>query len=396
MRRRSLVLPGLAATALLVPLAGVASAAPASHTSGSSRPTPKPQVVVAGLNNPRQLSLPNEHRLYIAEAGIGGNLATITDPEGGTQGVGLTGSISLVRNPEWARNGTPHRIVTGLLSAAAPDGSGAIGSDGVSVRHGRILIQETAVPPGTVLPPRAARQSGKLLTVRDHGKLRVVADITAFEVAHNPDHQAVESDPYAVLQLRNYALVADAAANDVLKVDRHGHISVWHVFPNIVNATCLDPSIQQPPPNLPGCQFVPTSLATDEHGYVYVGGLGGLVPGQARVVKLTADGRHVLKTWTGLTSVTGVAVGEHGALYVSQLFAPEAHPANPAIQGVLTKITRNGHRYNTDVPFPAGIAVDDHTVYVSAFSIAPGTGLTDPSTGKVVPGTSGQVWRLRW
>jgi hypothetical protein len=55
---------------------------------------------------------------------------------------------------------------------------------------------------------------------------------------------------------------------------------------------------------------------------------------------------------------------------------------------VLTKI-RNGHRTNTDVPFPAGIALDRHgNLFVSAFSIAPDTGLG-------VPNTSGQVWRLR-
>ena len=72
----------------------------------------------------------------------------------------------------------------------------------------------------------------------------------------------------------------------------------------------------------------------------------------------------------------------------NQLFAPQAHPVNPMVQGVLTKI-RNGHRTNTDVPFPAGIALDGHgNLFVSAFSIAPDTGLG-------VPNTSGQVWRLR-
>jgi len=55
-------------------------------------------------------------------------------------------------------------------------------------------------------------------------------------------------------------------------------------------------------------------------------------------VKLDPSGRHVLRVWTGFTAVTGVAVGWDGTLYVSQLFAPQAHPINPIVQGVLTKI----------------------------------------------------------
>lgn len=385
------VLSTIAATAIALPmLAGVAEATPASST-------PRPEVVVAGLNNPRQLSITDSNVLLIAEAGKGGTLATSTDPEGGAQGIGRTGSISAVLAPQHATNTKPYRIISGLLSAASPDGSGAVGPDGVSAhRLSNISIQQTFLPPD-VVPAQDARYNGQLLRASAWTKPRPVADIAGYEQRHNPDGQAIDSDPYAVLQLRDYQLVADAAGNDVLKVDRHGHISVFHVFGNIVNQTCLAPELQQPAPAKPGCQFVPTSLATDRRGHVYVGGLGGLVPGQGRVVELSADGRHVLHTWTGFTAVTGVAVNKYGTVYVSQLFADEAAPANPAIQGVLTKISKSGHRSNLDVPFPAGVVLDGRgNVYVSAFSIAPSNGLSDPSTGTPVPNTSGQVWRLHW
>ena len=377
---------------MIVPMtAGVAEASPSS---------PRPTVVVSGLNNPRQLALLHSAVLLIAEAGKGGNLATVGSPEEGVQGVGYSGSISEVLAPQWRANTSPHRILTGLLSAASPDGSGAVGSDGVSARNlNDIKVQETAFPPEALTSLPGTPNSGKLLSFsqfRPHS-LRPVADISGYESSANPDGQEINSDPYAVLQLSNYALVADAAGNDVLKVDRQGRISTWHVFPNIVNATCLDPSLQQPPPSKPGCQYVPTSLATDRSGHVFVGGLGGLVPGQGSVTELSADGRHVLKSWTGFTGVTGVAVNRRGDLYVSQLFADEAAPINPAIQGVLTKISCNGSRSNVDVPFPAGVVTDDFgNVFVSAFSIAPDTGLVDPSSGHVVPGTSGQIWRLHW
>src|SRR5262249_30656122 len=103
-------------------------------------------------------------------------------------------------------------------------------------------------------------------------------------------------------------------------------------------------------------------------------------------VKLDPFG-HVRRIWHGFTSVTGLAVGWDGTLFVSQLFGEESNPPNPMIQGVLTRISPSGTRTDMDVPFPTGLALDRKNLYVSVFSIAPGTGLG-------VPGTSGQVWRI--
>jgi hypothetical protein len=84
-----------------------------------------PVVVVSGLNNPRQLSLVDT-KLYLAEAGRGGKHAL-----GGGTFVGFTGSIAAVDSRNTVQNAKPHRVVTGLLSAAGKDGSFAVGSDGV-------------------------------------------------------------------------------------------------------------------------------------------------------------------------------------------------------------------------------------------------------------------------
>jgi hypothetical protein len=372
-----------AAGVLAVPLmAGTAQAAPA--------PSKAPVVVVSGLNNPRQLSLVDGVELLVAEAGKGG---TFELPGGGPEGpefIGNTGSVSAVFFPQFVHGTSPHRIVTGLLSGAAQDGSGATGSDGVSARHlfGPIYVQETFFPPNLLPPSVDLKTVGALLKARPYGRVSPVANITAFETKHDPDGKGFDSDPYAVLALDNGELVADAAGNDVLRVDRWGHVSLFHVFPNVTTGACA--SQFDPTPQFPGCNFVPTSLATDRWGNVYVGGLSSLTPGEAQVVKLDPSGRHVLRRWLGFTAVTGVAVRDDGTLYVSQLFADEAHPVNPMIQGVLTKIGPNGSRTNLDVPFPAGIALDRFgNVFVSAFSIAPEGGLG-------VPGTSGQVWRLRF
>lgn len=375
--------------ALIVPFGtGIASAAPA-HKKGTKGPV----VVVSGLNNPRQLSLVHDDVLLIAEAGKGGDVGTITDPEGGTNGFGFTGSVSAVYGPAHAKAQHPHRIVKGLLSAAAaadgpggPKGSGAIGSDGVSAKSlKRIAVQETWFPQ---VPKGANSRNGQLLLTSPYGRIVPFANITRFEQKHDPDGKGFDSDPYAVLAYGNGWLVADAAGNDVLRVDRRGHISVFHVFRNVTTGACAGQF--DPTPAFPGCNFVPTSLAADRWGNVYVGGLSSLTPGEAQVVKLDKHG-HTRARWGGFSAVTGVAVGRDGSLYVSQLFADEAHPIDPSVQGVLTRI-HNGYRTNVDVPFPAGIAVDHHNnVFVSAFSILPDTGAGIPGVD-----TSGQVWRLRF
>ena len=360
------------------------------------KPNAGPTVIATGLNNPRQLSLPVDQALLIAEAGKGG-----TTCQGSGQNqmcVGSTGSVSVRFLPQRDAPRLQFRVVKDLLSAAGGDGSFAVGSDGVSHRvGGPLFIQETYAPPDVVPAPFGA-QAGQLLVARPWGSARPFANISAYEIAHDPDGQGVDSNPYAVLALRDRVLVADAAANTVFSVNRDGEVSVFHVFPNIVNSVTTTATAgwpgYDPTPDFPGANFVPTSLAADEHGDIYVGGLASELPGQAQVVRLDGDSGKVEKTWTGFTTIAGVAVGRDHSLYVSQLFAPQAAPIDPMVTGVLTKVSSEGTRTNKDVPFPAGVAVDSwNNVYVSAFSVAPDTGLVGAPPGV---DTSGQIWRLRF
>jgi hypothetical protein len=389
------LLPGrrtlcLASVATLLTGLGVAGVAASSAGAASG-----PVVVMSHLNNPRQLQLVGDgSELLIAEAGRGGPTQVGTGDD--ATYVGPTGSISAVFVPQNAHGLKPYRLVKGLMSAGSQNGSFAVGSDGVSSRapRGRIYIQETYAPGDVVGAPFGTTQDGRLLTASPYSNsLHTVYNVSYYEKKNDPDHHGFDSDPYAVLARSNDVLVADAAGNDILSVGTT--VRTFHVFPNVTTGGCAKQA--DPGPQFPGCNFVPTSMATDAAGHVYVGGLSSETPGQAQVVVLSADGRKVLGTYRGFTSVTGVAVDAHGNLYVSQLEAAEAHPASEGVVGVLTKIDAAHHRTNVDVPFPAGVAVDNvGNVFVAAWSVAPEGGFTPPGASDPVPGTSGQVWRLHF
>jgi len=362
----------LAATLLSVTGVGVAHAQPGA-----------PTVLVSGLNNPRQLSVMANGQLLIAEAGAGGTTRLGSGKH--ATFIGTTGSVSLVPDPATGSNETPHRVLSGFLSASSAGGVAATGSDGVSARYrGAIKVIETYAPH---LPPFFPAQLGKLFVSHPHGVPTEVADISAFNQATNPDGQPFDSDPYAVLITGDQVeLVADAASNDIVAVT-NGTPSLFHVFPNITTGKCAKKF--DPNPSFPGCNFVPTALAQNRAGDIFVTALASEVPGAGEVVELDPTGATVLHTWTGFSGPDGIVIDHAGDMYVSQLFAPEANPISPMISGVVTEVAPAGTQTNTDVPFPAGLVLDGAgNLYVSAFSIAPATGVGG------IPGTSGQVWRL--
>jgi hypothetical protein len=331
-----------------------------------------PTVLTSGLNNPRQLQLAvGDGVLLIAEAGKGG--PTCEGEGEDAFCVGDTGEISTVLVPMFGSNKRAHTLVRGLFSGAGPDGSFAVGSNGVSARS---LLDLKIV----------ADMDGNLLEARPFGDAEVQASIAGFEAANDPDGQGVESNPYSVLALRDRTLVADAAGNSIVSVDKWGVVSLFAVLPNVTDGLCAGLPNEG---GTTGCDFVPTSLTLGPDGAVYVGGLGAETPGAGRVLKLDPNTGAVLQEWGDLFTVTGVGVGRDGSIYASELFGGDPDAAVP---GQLTRIAPDGSRSSKVVPFPAGVQVDKYNnVYVAAFSTAPDTGLGIPDQD-----TSGQIWRLRF
>ncbi|MDP5182568.1 ScyD/ScyE family protein [Blastococcus sp. BMG 814] len=360
---------GLAITTLGI---SPAVAAPPAGPADASRLAPVP--VARNLDNPRQLDLTDDGVLVIAESGTGGRNCAGEGEDAVC--VGTTGAVSIVRRPSKAQGVTAERVVTGLLSEAGPSGFGATGNDGASARSlDEIFVaKDVDVPDGISGLPE--EQEGKLLRAAAGEPAAVVADVRAFEAANDPDRQGIESNPYAVLDLGDRVLVADAAGNDILAVDERGEISVFAVLPTISGGACDSRQ------NQGGrfCDPVPTSLTFSRDGDVIVAGLGSLVPGAGRVWELDRRTGAIQQTWTGFTGVTGAAQDQAGNLYVSELFGG----ADGAGQVVF--VPKNGARATLPVPRPAGVVVDQPgNVYVAVNSMSPGTG---------APGSDGQVWRL--
>jgi len=402
------------------------------------------RVVVDGLNNPRQLNWSSDLKtLVIAEAGRGG---TACVPEVGCSGP--TGAITLVDRPH-KKHAVAVRAVQGFRSFAGPDGGFAVGSNGADALE---TLDEGFIIAGPDLGSPPEESAAMLLAVGEQpGSYLIIdfADLAAAERTQNPDGRQIDSNPYAILfvdptpkgpiGVDGYALVADAAANAVWKVEPDLSyeppastgcfteqaatnpdfdwsqcfkvaITPWAVFP-------VTSVLPYPGPNATKAQmdayfagrdpeFVPTSLATDKKGHVYVGGLGSGVAGAAQVVQFTAAGEEVTR-FTGFTAITGVAVRGHH-LYVSQLFGPtppmpegetpaDEAPTTEGVPGQIIKTDRrdtDAERYAVEVPLPAGLAVDRKgRLYASVNSIAPAGGLADSPFGAV---GGGAVWEIDW
>jgi len=360
MRNRALLVmatvTAMAASTCLASVAVANAAAPAWTT------------VAAGLNNPRQLTFDNKGNLYVAEAGTGklhasdqsGGCAVF--PEGQSC-AGNTSSVTRIKNP--AGMATSRRVVKGLLSFAGADGSGAVGVDAVSVAplSGDIWAIVTYGPP-TILPKSVKKQNGRLIEVDKvggsyappgGGNIDLHFDVASYSLTHQIAGHEPDTDPYGLLRINGTSYVADAATNVVYQIDAWDHLKTVAKFNS-------RPTIRH--------DAVPTSIAYGG-GKFYVGQLGSLIPGAGKITVFNSSWKG-LKTYTGLTSVTSVAVAKNGDIYATELFtgAPFASP------GALVKIPHDGKPWvRTTLPAPGGVAVDSWGhVYVSINSVSPGGG----------------------
>jgi hypothetical protein len=327
----------------------VATTAPAPASAAGT-------VVATGLNGPRQLSPgPALGTAYVAESD--------------------TGQITLVD----LRTGNK----TPIANAPGAQGVSLGPDDNLYYTMGTPPEDATGVPGATV--------------VRRHpiGHVAARANTLAFELARNPDGQPQFkpngkpydslSNPYSVLAVGPYALVADAGANDILKVHPDGHIDLVSVLPVISDGACVGAKNNGVANG--GCDPVPTGITMGPDGYLYVSTLGAEAPGAGRVYKIDPKTGFIMRTWGDLDPMTGIAVDQNGAIYVSELLygAPEGAPPpgfDPSQIGRLVRIAPDGTRSYAHVTMPAGLTFVGNSLYTTAWAIASFLGI--PNAGQIV------------
>ncbi len=147
------------------------------------------------------------------------------------------------------------------------------------------------------------------------GKVRMIADLQAFEEANDPAGDGTEegSNPFDLARMTGgKTLIADAAGNDLLVADEKGRVDWVATFPT-----------------QGGIQPVPTSAAIGPDGAYYVGELTGapFPTGISRVWRIRPGTRHAAcgtspacsVVVSGLTAIIDLQFGPGGKLYVAQL-----------------------------------------------------------------------------
>jgi hypothetical protein len=320
-----------------------------------------PVVVATGLDNPRQLSF-DGNDLYVAEGGTGGDVYCLPGegPEGGQQCLGFTGAVTKVsRRGQW-------RVLDGLPSIAATDGSSAGGPSDVAVRDGgyALLMGLGAAPAdrdelAAVSDETADAALFGTLLVGSLGRSGtwgpfVLSDVSAYEASDNPQGDEIDTNPVGLYADDDSFVVADAGGNDVLRVDYRGAVSTLATF---------DPT---------GWDAVPTSAVPGPDGALYVSQLTGFPfpAGEAKIFRIAADGT-VTTYAEGLTNVTDLGWYD-GRLYAVQL-ADEGllggeEGAPPS--GSLVRVSPRGNTtVADDLVAPYGLALSRGSAYVTTCSV---------------------------
>jgi hypothetical protein len=356
--------------ALVGPAATPASAAAHPHKATIT-------VVARGLANPRGITMNAGGVLLVAEAGKGGSGPCVPGPEGGTICFGLTSALTAI-----SAAGVAHRIVTGLPSLADPNGAEAVGLDNTTFGAGGIIgVIGMGLSPKTRATFGAkGRLLATMVQLPGSGRPREIADLAAYEQAHNPDHgdpgSSKDTDPYDVVANGGNFLVADAGGNDILNVTPNGHVSTRAVLH--ARLVLAPPSLGLPPGTKIPMQAVPTSIAL-RSGSAYVGQLTGFPfpVGAARVYRLQGSNPVIFRS--GFTNIIDIAYDRSGNLYVLEI-AKNGLLSGSNV-GALIKVAPNGTRTEIakgQLKTPGGMAIAPNgSIYVSVNA-------TSPTKGEVV------------
>lgn len=353
MRTRHLALAATAALALTTALAVPATA----HG---------PTVVAEGLDSPRHLTV-SHGKLYVVEAGRGGDGPCAEHPELGEFCFGYSGAVTRV-DPR----GSDKRVITGLPSIASEEA--AVGPFDIAF-DGKTWVLSSGLGAAPAFR-NSFGEGGPLLGTLLSGSLgsedfHVYADVAANEALNNPDGTDHDSNPTGLVRVGESYYVADAGGNAVVKVGPRRTFSTLAVLPPVPTTKPGPVPVGFP------ADAVPTSVAKGPDGAFYISQLVGFPfeQGSSSIWRVKPGGQP--EKWaTGLTNVTDLAFGPHGKLYAVQLADKGlTDPAGPV--GSLVRVTAHGSSHTTvagGLFAPYGVAFMDGSAYVSTCSLCTGGG----------------------
>lgn len=248
----------------------------------------------------------------------------------------------------------------------------------------------------TVRGDDPANPLAQLKLRRANGQIRIVADLAAYEAAHNPDAGnrygfrglsadclaqlppdfqpytgQVDSNPYALLNVPGGWLVADAGANAILKVTKRGRVSTFFVFrPQKATVSAEVAASFGLPDCVAGKTFafepVPTDIEQNAGGYFF----STLLPGgpedaslgaRGALIRFDADGEFS-NLASGFLGATNLAIGRGGRIYVAELFGNQISMFR---HGTVTPVR--------SLPSPAGVEYSRGRLVVSTDVFGDGT-----------------------
>jgi hypothetical protein len=241
-------------------------------------------VVADGLDDPRGVAVSWGGRVFVAEAGHGGDRQVAWPAPIGHALAGRTGRVSMLLS---GGGSTP--IMSGLPSVALGESGEVVGPSGLAFRGTALFAGIGSAVPGSQTPAWALR-----VTQRPRAIWRVDTwDAVA--------QYAAESNPYGLVfdRGRRALYVADAGANAILR--GWG----WRYALETFKAWDDDP--------------VPTAVAFGPDGCLYVSMFGHypFAAGSARIERVHPDGESEVVA-SGLTALTDVTFDRAGRLYAVQ------------------------------------------------------------------------------
>jgi plastocyanin len=300
-------------------------------------------LVASGLAAPRGMAWDPAGGMYVALAGSAGDVpghgAGMGESTNSNKGGPTAGIVKIV-----AGCGVP--LATGLPSSLNSSGEyrgvagvAFIGDDFFALVQG-----------GGAINGNPANNNG-IYRISSTGEWDKITDLpnwlAVHPVANVPGDYTPVGDPFSLISGDNAVLAVEANSGQVLQIGADGNMT-----------RVADLSMNHP---------VPTGLARDTDGNLYVGYLteAPYKPGTSRVDKIALDG-SVSTVWTGLTQVTGVAIGADGTLY-----ALEMSVGNGVTPGTGRLVKQTGPDSNAEIVtglnLPVGLAVGPDRAFYIAF-----------------------------